>query len=68
MKTIVSVQEISEFEIKPRESVAEWRALVAAEIAARWSDRADWIKVDCPACGGRIRCIAEPPLHTAAAS
>jgi hypothetical protein len=54
MKTIVSVQEISEFEIKPRESVAEWRALVAAEIAARWSDRADWIKVDCPACGGTV--------------
>ena len=51
MKTIVSVQEISEFEIKPRETVAEWRSLVAAEIASRWSDRAGWIKVDCPACG-----------------
>jgi SAM-dependent methyltransferase len=51
MKTIVSVQEISEVEIKPREAVAEWRALVASEIATRWAARADWIRIDCPACG-----------------
>jgi len=51
MKTIVSVQEISEFEIKPREAVAEWRSLVEAEIARRWPDRSGWIKVECPACG-----------------
>jgi len=51
MKTIVSVQEISEFEIKPRAALAEWRALVDAEIASRWADRARWLRIDCPACG-----------------
>lgn len=50
MKTIVSVQEISEFEIKPRAALAEWRALVAAEIASKWTSRTGWVKVDCPAC------------------
>ena len=50
MKTIVSVQEISEFEIKPRAAVARWRALVEAEIAQRWADRSGWIHVDWPTC------------------
>jgi SAM-dependent methyltransferase len=50
MKTIISVQEISEFEIKPHGDVAQWRALVEAEIAQRWADRSGWIRVDCPAC------------------
>ena len=50
MKTIVSVQEISEFEIKPHGDVARWRALVEAEIARRWVDRSGWIRVDCPIC------------------
>ena len=51
MKTIVSVQEISEFEIKPREAVAEWRSLVEAEITRRWASRTGWVRVDCSACG-----------------
>lgn len=51
MKTVVSVQEIAELEIKPSAEVAEWRRLVAAEIATRWGDRSDWIVVPCPACG-----------------
>jgi hypothetical protein len=50
MKTIVSVQEISEFEIKPHAAVAQWRALVEAEISKRWADRINWIHVDCPCC------------------
>jgi len=50
MKTIVSVQEISEFEIKPQGAVARWRALVEAEIARRWADRSGWIRVDWPTC------------------
>ncbi|RJQ25916.1 hypothetical protein C4565_07730 [Candidatus Parcubacteria bacterium] len=50
MKTIVSVQEISEFEIKPHGAVARWRALVEAEIAQRWKDRSGWVRVDWPTC------------------
>lgn len=50
MKTVVSVQEIAELEIKPSTEVAEWRRLVAADIATRWSDRSGWIAVPCPAC------------------
>ncbi len=49
MKTIVSVQEIDELEIKPAAEVAEWRRLVAAE-ASRWTDRSGWIRVGCPCC------------------
>jgi ribosomal protein S27E len=50
MKTIVSVQEIAELEIKPAAEVAEWRRLVESEIASRWPDRSDWIAVQCPCC------------------
>jgi len=50
MKTIVSVQEISEFDIKPLAAVARWRALVEAEIARRWADRSSWIRVVWPTC------------------
>jgi SAM-dependent methyltransferase len=50
MKTIVSVQEISEFDIKPVAAVARWRALVEAEIARRWADRSSWIRVVWPTC------------------
>lgn len=50
MKTIISIQEISESDIKPQGDIAQWRALVEAEIAKRWADRSRWIRVDCPAC------------------
>jgi ribosomal protein S27E len=50
MKTIVSVQEIDEFEIKPEAEVEEWRRLVSKEIDARWSDRSGWLTVGCPCC------------------
>lgn len=50
MKTIVSVQEILEFDIKPQEAVEQWRALVEVEIADRWADRSGWITVDWPTC------------------
>lgn len=52
MKTIVSVQEIAELEIKPPAEVAEWRRLVETEIASRWSGRSGWIEVGCPCCRG----------------
>lgn len=50
MKTIVSIQEISEFEIKPHVAFDEWRNLVKNEISTRWKDRSDWKKVSCPTC------------------
>ena len=50
MKTIVCVQELSEFEIRPTSVVVQWHALVEAEIAQRWPDRSDWINVDWPTC------------------
>lgn len=50
MKTIVSVQEVSEFDLKPPAAVAQWRALVEAEISRRWADRSGWIRVDWPTC------------------
>jgi hypothetical protein len=48
MKTIVSVHEISEFEIKPHEGVIKWIALVESEISHRWKDRSNWLHVDWP--------------------
>jgi SAM-dependent methyltransferase len=53
MKTIVSVQEVSEFELKPPAAVAKWRSLVDAEIAARWRDRSRWGRVIWPTCGAK---------------
>lgn len=50
MKTIVSVQEVAEFDIKPPEAVAKWRALVDVEMATRWSDRSKWARVTWPTC------------------
>ena len=50
MRTIVSVQEISEFDIRPASVVVQWRALVEAEITRRWVDRSGWIHVDWPTC------------------
>ena len=50
MKTIVSVQEISEFDLKPSEAVAHWRTLVKEEITHRWKDRSRWMRVNWPTC------------------
>lgn len=50
MKKIISIQEISEFEIKPHDAVSRWRDLVDAEVTRRWSDRSLWLTVHCPAC------------------
>lgn len=50
MKTIVSVQEISEFDLKPSEAVAQWRSLVKREMLRRWNDRSLWVRIDWPTC------------------
>jgi hypothetical protein len=53
MKTIVSVQEITELEIKPSEALSKWRSLVQIEITNRWADKSGWINIDCSACGSK---------------
>jgi len=58
MKTIVSVQEIDELEIKPRSEVSEWRQLVASEIGSRWADRSTWVTVSCPCCSADMANLA----------
>jgi len=50
MKTVVSVNEISEFEIKPKAELNEWKNLVAEEINNRWANKAGWVSVPCPVC------------------
>ena len=50
MKTIVSVQEISEFDLKPSQAVAQWRALVKEDIVQRLKDRSSWMRINWPTC------------------
>ena len=50
MKTIVSIQEISEFDIKPKEEIKQLYRLVDDEINKRWKDRSEWLHINCPAC------------------
>jgi ribosomal protein S27E len=50
MKTVVSVNEISEFEIKPKAELARWKSSVTEEIHTRWAGKKDWVKVNCPVC------------------
>ena len=50
MKTILSIQELSEFDIKPSQATEEWRGMVETEIADKWRDRSGWVRVGCPAC------------------
>lgn len=52
MKTIVSIQELSEFDIKPQKELDHWRRLVEEEININWTDRSGWMHVKCPACNG----------------
>jgi hypothetical protein len=50
MKTIVSVNEISEFEIKPKNELAKWKKIVSDEIENTWSSKKDWVDIVCPIC------------------
>lgn len=52
MKTIVSVHEIEELEIKPRDEVAAWRQLVATAMEERSANSASWVVSRCPCCDG----------------
>ncbi len=50
MKTVVSVNEISEFEIKPKAELAKWKQSVQDEILSRWAKQDNWESVSCPVC------------------
>ena len=50
MKTVVSVNEISEFEIKPQAELGEWKKLVENEVTTQWGNQPGWVKVPCPVC------------------
>jgi len=50
MKTIVSVQEIFEYDIKPPAALKQWRDMLEVEIKKQWADRSGWIKIDWPTC------------------
>jgi hypothetical protein len=62
MKTVVSVNEISEFEIKPKTELKEWRKQVAQEIQKRWANQMGWVTVDCPVCKSNQSTPAFPKL------
>jgi len=50
MKTIVSVQEIFEYDIKPPAALKQWRDMLEVEIKKQWDDRSGWIKTKWPTC------------------
>lgn len=52
MKTVVSVNEISELEIKPQAELEQWKLLVASEIDEYWKNKNDFQSVLCPVCNG----------------
>ena len=52
MKTVVSLQELLEQEIKPGRLLAEYAALTATEVQRRWSGGKGLVEVSCPGCGG----------------
>lgn len=54
MKTVVSVNEISEFEIKPKDLLGEWKQMVTSEMADRWAGRDSWVSVSCPICKSEV--------------
>ncbi len=51
MKTIVSMQDLRELEIKPSDLLAEYRRLLESEVRELWKSKLS-VKIDrCPACG-----------------
>lgn len=51
MKTVVSIQELAELEIKPDAELKEFYALTEKDIRSRWGDGRTLVSVPCPACG-----------------
>lgn len=54
MKTVVSVNEITELEIKPQRELDEWKKLVGNEIAERWLNSDKMQEVPCPVCNNKV--------------
>ena len=54
MKTIVSMQELRELEIKPSKLLTEYRSLLEGEVRALWKSRLAVKLERCPACGGKL--------------
>ncbi len=52
MKTIVSVNEINELEIKPQAELLQWKQISKEEIESRWKSSAELHEVHCPVCNG----------------
>ena len=50
MKTVVSLQELLEFEVRPAGLLSEYLALTRAEIESRWGNQRALVRVDCQAC------------------
>lgn len=50
MKTIVSVQEIEELEVKPPAEVAMWRKLVVTAMEKQSAEGRGWVTSRCPCC------------------
>jgi hypothetical protein len=50
VKTIVSVQEIEELEVKPPAEVAAWREMVVQELRRLTADGKAWVTSRCPCC------------------
>jgi hypothetical protein len=53
MKTKISIQEISELDLKPRAIVDRWRLMVSDEIQRTWADKSGWQKTSWT--GSKIR-------------
>jgi hypothetical protein len=54
MKTVVSVNEIDELEIKPQSELDQWKKLVKEEILSRWEYSTELYEVPCPVCNSEI--------------
>ena len=59
MKTVVSLQELLEVDVRPAGLLAEYVALTKADISQRWGSRASELAgVDCQGCGATERTTA----------
>jgi hypothetical protein len=52
MKTIISIQDLAELEIKPDDELQKYYTLTEHEIRSRWGDGGTLVTVSCPGCGG----------------
>ncbi len=53
MKTVVSVNEVAELEIKPQAELEQWKQLVKKEIESRWKNPEALNEVPCPVCNSK---------------